>query len=105
MGGLKDDGDGRADIDLAFQPNTGVVDAGNVLDDGQPQPGAASGLTPALIDPVEPLEHAGLGFFRDADAIVLDGQGAVPIPCAGGDELDLSAGAVVPDGVVAKVLA
>ena len=44
---------------------------------------------------------AGLGFFRDADAIVLDGQGAVPIPCAGGDELDLSAGAVVPDGVVA----
>ena len=28
MGGLKDDGDGRADIDLAFQPDTGVVDAG-----------------------------------------------------------------------------
>ena len=44
MGGLKDDGDGRADIDLAFQPNAGVVDAGNVLDDGQPQPGAAGGL-------------------------------------------------------------
>ena len=79
MGNLKDDGDGRADIDLAFQPDAGVVDAGNVLDDGQPQPGAASGLAPALIDPVEALEHAGLGFFRDADAVVLDGQGAVPI--------------------------
>ena len=31
MGNLKDDGDGRADIDLAFQPDAGVVDAGNVL--------------------------------------------------------------------------
>ena len=56
MGGLKDDGDGRADIDLALQPDAGVVDAGNVLDDGQTQTGAAGGLAAALVHPVEALK-------------------------------------------------
>ena len=83
----------------------GVVDAGNVLDNSQPQTGAAGGLAPALIHPVEAFEHAGLRIFRDADAVILDGQGTMAVPGAGGDELDLAAGSIVADGVVAQVLA
>ena len=52
---LKQHGDGRALADLAFQLDAGVVDPGNVLDDGQPQAGAAGGFAPALIHPVKPL--------------------------------------------------
>ena len=68
---LKQHGDGRALADLAFQLDAGVVDPGNVLDDGQPQAGAAGGFAPALIHPVKALKHTGLRFFRDADAVVL----------------------------------
>ena len=45
---LKQHGDGRALADLAFQLDAGVVDPGNVLDDGQPQAGAAGGFAPVL---------------------------------------------------------
>ena len=63
MGGLKNDGDGGANVHFAFQLDAGVVDAGNVLDNSQPQTGAAGGLAPALIHPVEAFEHAGLRVF------------------------------------------
>lgn len=105
MGGLKNDGDGGANVHFAFQLDAGVVDAGNVLDNSQPQTGAAGGLAPALIHPVEAFEYAGLRVFRDTDAVILDGQGTMAVPGAGGDELDLAAGAIVADGVVAQVLA
>ena len=42
------DRDGRADVHLTFQLDAGPVDEGNVLDDGQPQTGAAGGLAAAL---------------------------------------------------------
>lgn len=61
---LKQHGDGRTLTDLAFQLDAGVVDPGNVLDDGQPQAGAAGGFAPALIHPVKALKHTGLRFFR-----------------------------------------
>ena len=102
---LKQHGDGRALADLAFQLDAGVVNPGNVLDDGQPQAGAAGGFAPALIHPVKALKHTGLRFFRDADAVVFHGEGAVAVPGAGGNDLDFAAGAVVADGVVAQVLA
>ena len=76
-----------------------------MLDDGQPQAGAAGGFAPALIHPVKALKHTGLRFFRDADAVVFHGEGAVAVPGAGGNDLDFAAGAVVADGVVAQVLA
>ena len=41
MGSLKNDGDGGTNVHFAFQLDAGVVDAGNVLDDGKPKPGAA----------------------------------------------------------------
>ena len=41
----------------------GVVDAGNMLDNSQPQTGAAGGLAPALIHPVEPLKNPRLVFL------------------------------------------
>lgn len=42
----------------------------------------------------------------DTDAVIADGQGAImAVPGAGGDELDLAAGSIVADGVVAQVLA
>ena len=43
-GGRKGDSDGGANVYLTFQLDAGVVDAGNVLDDGKPKPGAAGGL-------------------------------------------------------------
>ena len=76
-----------------------------MLDNSQPQTGAAGGLASALIHPVEAFEHAGLRIFRNADAVILDGQGTMAVPGAGGDELDLAARAIVADGVVAQVLA
>ena len=72
MGGLKNDGDGGTNVHFAFQLDAGVVDAGNVFDNSQPQTGAAGGLAPALIHPVEAFEHAGLRVFRDTDAVILD---------------------------------
>ena len=105
MGRLEENGNGRALVHFAFQLDLGVVDAGDVFDDGQPQPGAAGGLAPALIHPVEAFKYAGLRFLGDADAVVLDGQSAVTIPAAGGDDLDFSTRAIVPDGIVAEVLA
>ena len=53
------------------------MDAGNVLDNSQPQTGAAGGLAPALIHSVEAFEYAGLRVFRDTDAVILDGQGTM----------------------------
>ena len=76
-----------------------------MLDNGKSQTGAAGGFAPALIHPVEALEHAGLRLFRDADAVVLYGQGAVAVPGGGRDQLDFSARAVVADGIVAQILA
>ena len=105
MCGLEDHGNGRADVHFAFQLDAGVVDAGNVLDDGQPQTGAAGRLASALVHAVEPFKNAGLGFFWNADAVVLHGQGTVAVPRARGDELNLAAGVIVADGVVAQVLA
>lgn len=43
-----------------------------MLDDGQPQPGAAAGMT--FIHPVKPLEHPLLRLRRDADAGIRHGQ-------------------------------
>ena len=97
----------RSCVHFAFQLDAGVVDAGNVFDNSQPQTGAAGGLAPALIHPVEAFEHAGLRVFRDTDAVILDGQGTMAVPGAGGDELDLAAGSIVAGThfVVAQVLA
>jgi len=47
VGGLKNDGDGGANVHFAFQQDAGVVDAGNVRDNSQPQTGAAGDLAPA----------------------------------------------------------
>ena len=76
-----------------------------MLDDGKPKPGAAGGLAAALIYPVKALEHAGLCFPRDTDAVIGYGQSAVSVPAACGNDLHLAARAVVADGVIAKVLA
>ena len=72
MGGLKNDGDGGANIYFAFQLDAGVVDAGNVLDNSQPQTGAAGGLAPALIHPVKPLKNLFLFLFSNAFTSVVD---------------------------------
>ena len=100
MGRLEHDGDGGAHVQLTVQLDAGVVDAGDVLDDGKAEAGAAGGFAAALVHAIEPLKNAGLGFFRDADAVVFHGQGAVAVPGAGGDELHLAAGVVVADGIV-----
>ena len=63
--------DGGAAADLALQVDAGVVQQGDMLDDGQPQAGAAGGLAAAFIHAVEPLKHAGLAVLGDADAVIL----------------------------------
>ena len=85
--------------------NAGIVDTGNVLDDGQTKAGATGSFAAALIDPIEPFKNAGLRLFGNTDAVVFDGQGAVSISVASHDDLYFSAGSVVSDGVVAKILA
>ena len=44
----------------------------DVLDDGQPQPGAACGARSRRVGPVEPLEDPALVVAVDADALVRD---------------------------------
>ena len=81
------------------------MDAGDLLDDGKPQPGAAGGLAAAFVHPVEPLKDAALGLFGDADAVVLHREIGVALPGAAGLQQDPAPGPVVADGVVAQVLA
>ena len=57
-------------IHLTFQLDACVVDARDMLDDGKAQTGTAGSLAAALIHTIEALKHAGLCFFRDADAAV-----------------------------------
>ena len=76
-----------------------------MLDDRQSQTGAAGRFAAALIHTVEALKHAGLCFFRNADAIVRHGQGAMAVPIAGSGDLHFSAGPVVANGIITQVLA
>ena len=76
-----------------------------MLDDRQSQTGAAGRFAAALIHTVEALKHAGLCFFRNADAIVRHGQGTMAVPIAGSGDLHFSAGPVVADGIITQVLA
>ncbi len=64
-----------------------TVVAGDVLDDGQAQAGAAGGPGPRRIGPVEPLEDPVQVLLGDADALVGDGDldPAGPPPGADGD--------------------
>ena len=55
---------------LALQLQAAAVEADDVLDNGKTQACAAIFAGPALIHPVEALEHTGLGLLRDADARV-----------------------------------
>ena len=65
-------GDGGANIHFTFQLDPGVVDPGNVFDDGKPQACAAGGFAPAFIDPIKALKYAELCFPRDADPVIFD---------------------------------
>src|SRR6266702_1731248 len=50
-----------------------------MLDDGQPEPGAAQLARPGLVDAVEPLEDARQVGLGDADAGILDFEVAMPV--------------------------
>src|SRR5699024_9140087 len=101
---LEGDGHGGAHPHLAVQADAGVVDAGDLLDDGKPQPGAAGGLAAAFVHPVEALQDAALSLFGDADAVVVPREIGVALPGAAGLQQDPAPGPVVADGVVAQVL-
>ena len=77
-GGRKGDSDGGANVYPTFQLLMRRCGCGHtVLDDGKPKPEPPPvALLAALVHPVEALEHAGLCFPRDADAIVGHGQGS-----------------------------
>src|ERR1017187_6555546 len=65
-------GEGRSGAFLAPDRDLAAVRGGDVLDDGQPEPGPASRPRPGRVDPVEPLEdplQIPLGY---ADALVRD---------------------------------
>ena len=76
--------------------------AGHVLDDRQPQAGAAGAAGPRLVDPVEALEHPQPVLARDADAAVGDRDLGEPGPGAGGDR-DAGLPRAVGDGVGQQV--
>ena len=80
----------------------GVVDAGNVLDDGKSKPGAAGGLAAALVHPVEALEHPVHIRLGDADARVCHRQGGA-VGGAGHGDGDPAVLLVVLHGVVHQV--
>src|SRR5699024_3575748 len=94
---LEGDGDGGAHPGLAVQMDAGAVDAGDLLDDGKAEAGAAGGLAAALVHPVEPLKDAALRLFRDADAVVLHREIGAALPGAARLQQDPAAGAVVAD--------
>lgn len=95
-------GEGGALAGNAVHLHSAVVVEDGVLDDGQPQPGAAGRLGVALVYPVEPLEYAALVLRGDADAGVGHGDHRVAAVAGDGDG-DGAAVAVVLDGVVAEV--
>ena len=95
-------GERRAEAFLAPHGDRAAVVAGHVLDDGQPEAGAAGAAGPRLVDPVEALEDAGAVLARDADAAVGDGDLGEPGPGAGGDGDPVGARAV-GDGVGQQV--
>ena len=92
MQSLEGDGDGGAHPGLAVQVDAGAVDAGDLLDDGKAEAGAAGGLAAALVHPVEPLKDAALRLFRDADAVVLHREIGVALPGAARLQQDPAAG-------------
>lgn len=58
---------------LAFGMDVSAVKQDDVLDDGEPETGAAALAGTALIDAVETLEDMGQVFLGDPHPIVLDG--------------------------------
>ena len=60
---LKGYSDSRTDIHFTFQFYAGVMDTGDMLDDGQAQPSAASGFAAAFIHAIEPLEDTRQAFL------------------------------------------
>ena len=75
------------------------------LRNDQAQTGTAGSLAAALIHTIEALKHAGLCFFRDADAVIGHSQGAVSVAAAGCGDLYLTAGTIIADRIIAQVLA
>lgn len=105
VGSGEGDSNGSAHIHLAFQLDACVVDACDMLDDGKAQTGTAGSLAAALVHTIEALKHAGLCFFRDADAVIGHSQGAVSVAAAGCGDLYLTAGTIITDRIIAQVLA
>ena len=73
-----------------------------MLDDGEPEPGAAGVAGPRDVHPIEPLEDPGQVRIRDARAAVADGD-ADDAVLANGAELDGAVGGGVVDGVLDEV--
>ena len=73
--------------------------AADVLDDGQPQAGAAGGPRAGGVDPVEALEDPLQLGRRDADALVGHGDLDVVAVDPAGADADPGAGVAVVDGV------
>ena len=88
-------GDGGADAHGALQRDLGVMALGHVLDDGEPQTGAAGGTAVAFVYPVEPLKDPLLMLRGNADAGVADGD-AVILQGYGDGAVD----PVIADGIV-----
>ena len=60
--------------DSAMQIEIGVMVLRNMLDDRQPQPGAAGGLGTALVHPEKPFKHPCLILRGNPDSSVFHGN-------------------------------
>ena len=88
---------------LAGDINAGLVQKHRVLDNGEPQTGAADFLGAALVYPVEALKDPVSILFWNADACIPDGQDNRRI-LTGNRYGDVSAGLIVLDGIVCKII-
>src|SRR3954447_2038939 len=68
------DGEAGSFTQLALYRNTSVHVFNGVLDDGEPQSGAADGAGPGFVYAIESLENSGEVLGRDSDAGVGDGH-------------------------------
>ena len=85
-----------------FQLQLGIVDLGNVLDDGKAQARAAGLSGAAFIHPIEALEDPLLGLFGDADAVVLHHKDGASLLLY--RHLDIAPLPIVADGILHQVL-
>ena len=94
--------EGGSVVQLAFDFNRAAERVQYVLDDGQPEAGAADGPVPGFVGALEPVEIAGQVFGGNADAGIPDGK-LDPVRFRVGGDPDGTAIRRVFDSVVDQV--